>query len=83
MNTTYICKFNELAGGRFIIKVATPASSSTLLRTNPSHSEDDDEEKQDDSATAFRWLSLIKLDNLRLGNSRGIVLMVRELLTIC
>ena len=75
MNTsTYICKFNELAGGRFIIKVATPASSSTLLRTNPSHSEDDDEEKQDDSTTAFRWPSrIIKLDNLRLGNSRGIV----------
>ena len=82
MNTTYMCIFNELAGGRFIINVATPASSSSLLRNNPSHSEHDDEEKQDDSATALRWLSLIKLDNLRLGNSRGIVLMVREL-TIC
>ena len=54
--STHISRDNELAGGRFIVNIAIPESSSTVLRTR-SFGEFEDEEKHD---TDVRWWVAIR-----------------------
>ena len=43
---SFICRFNEFAGGLFIVNIAIPSSSLMVVRTNPSELYVDEKEER-------------------------------------